>query len=105
MQLLEQKWTLQILRALSEGRKRFCGLQQAIGDVNSVTLTRRLRQMEEEAIVVREVLKDIPPWVEYELTEKGQELNAIVEAVERWGLKWASIGGSVAQAQPVAARK
>ena len=41
MQLLERKWTLRILRALSEGRKRGSGLQQAIGDVNSVTLTRR----------------------------------------------------------------
>ena len=89
MRLLEQKWALQVLQALADGRKRFCQLQSAIGSVNSVTLTRRLRQMEAQDILVREVLNSIPPWVEYELTDKGKDLNAVVKAVDRWGRKWA----------------
>lgn len=88
MRLLEHKWTLQILRVLAGGRQRFCQLQNAVGEVNSVTLTQRLRLLEREGIVRREILQNIPPWVEYELTEKGLDLNAIIEAVDRWSRKW-----------------
>lgn len=91
MRLLEQKWSLQILKALADGRKRFCQLQDTIGTVNSVTLTRRLREMEQQGILVREVRNAIPPWVEYELTEKGHDLNAVVEAIHHWGRKWAPV--------------
>ena len=53
---------VEALQALADGRKRFCQLKSAIGSVNSVTLTRCLRQMEAQAILVREVLNSIPPW-------------------------------------------
>lgn len=89
MKLLEQKWSLQVLRALMNGPTRFCQLQEEVSGVNPATLSRRLKQLEEEQIVVREVLNNIPPWVEYELTRKGSELVEIVDAIERWGDKWA----------------
>lgn len=88
MDLLGQKWTLHVVRELVEGKKRFNQLAHALGGVNSRTLRKRLLALEAEGIIVRRVLSEIPPWVEYELTEKGQTLNEVVEAVVHWGRRW-----------------
>jgi len=88
MELLEKKWILQILHALASGRARFCALQDSIGELNSVTLSRRLKLLEDTGIVDREVKNALPPWVEYELTEKGRDLISVIEAIETWCDKW-----------------
>jgi DNA-binding HxlR family transcriptional regulator len=88
MDLLGQKWTLHALRALADGKKRFNELAHALGGVNSRTLRKRLAALEAEGILLRRVLSDIPPWVEYELTEKGRTLTSVIDAVDRWGRRW-----------------
>ena len=88
MELLERKWILQILHALAGGRVRFCALQDSIGELNSVTLSRRLKLLEDQKIVTREVINELPPWVEYELTEMGVDLIKVIDAIEVWCDKW-----------------
>jgi DNA-binding HxlR family transcriptional regulator len=88
MDLLNQKWTLHIIRELMSGKKRFNELAHRVGGCNSRTLRERLRSLEEEEVVVRHVLHTIPPWVEYELTEKGHALNGVIESIAKWGLRW-----------------
>jgi DNA-binding HxlR family transcriptional regulator len=90
MDLLNQKWTLHIIRELMSGKKRFNELSHRVGGCNSRTLRERLRSLEEEEIVVRHVVNTIPPWVEYELTEKGHALNSVIESIAAWGLRWMS---------------
>lgn len=85
MDLLNGKWTLHILRELMDGRKRFNELARAVGPVSSRTLCCRLRALEEQQILVRHIRNTIPPWVEYELTEKGQALNAVIDSIAAWG--------------------
>ena len=85
MDLLNEKWTLHILRELMHGRCRFNELSRALGAVSSRTLCCRLRSLEEEGILTREVKHTIPPWTEYELTEKGRALNAVIDSIVAWG--------------------
>ncbi len=84
MCLLNGKWTLHILRELMDGRKRFNELGRALGAVSSRTLCHRLRELEEQGLLIREIKHTIPPWVEYELTEKGQALNAVIDSITDW---------------------
>jgi DNA-binding HxlR family transcriptional regulator len=88
MNLLNEKWTLHILRELLTGKRRFNELSHRLGGVNSRTLSDRLRLLEDEGIVTRHVIHTIPPWVEYELTEKGRDLNSVIESIAAWGRKW-----------------
>lgn len=87
MSLLNGKWTLHILRELMHGKKRFNELARAVGSVSSRTLCSRLRSLEEQGILVREIKHTIPPWVEYDLTEKGRSLNAVIDSIVEWGVK------------------
>lgn len=77
-----------IVHHLALGRARHCQLRGQLGGLNSTTLSQRLRALEEEGIVTRQVLSSIPPWVEYSLTEKGRELAEIIDDLDRWGRKW-----------------
>src|SRR5947208_3673694 len=88
MDLLNQKWTLHIIHTLMAGKKRHNELAHTIGSVTSRTLCARLRALEEEGIVERRVINTIPPWVEYELTEKGRALNHVIESIAEWGRTW-----------------
>lgn len=88
MHLLGQKWTLEILRSLIGGKKRFNELSQALGGLNARTLSDRLRRLEAEGVVERLTVSTIPPWVEYELTPKGEALNTVIEEMAAWGRKW-----------------
>jgi DNA-binding HxlR family transcriptional regulator len=86
--MLEKKWTIHIIYELAAGKQRFCQLQEAMGNPNARTLSERLKELEEQGILRRDVINTIPPWVEYSLTEKGLELRRIVEDVARWARKW-----------------
>ncbi len=88
MNILNQKWTLHIIRELLNGKRRFNELSHCLGGVNSRTLRDRLKVLEQEEIVSRTVLSAIPPWVEYELTDKGRALNRVIESIAEWGMEW-----------------
>src|SRR6266542_4859999 len=79
MNLLNQKWTLHIIRELMSGKKRFNELAHRVGGCNSRTLRDRLRCLEELGIVHREIVATMPPWVEYQLTPSGRELGEALE--------------------------
>ncbi|MDH7571574.1 MAG: helix-turn-helix domain-containing protein [Armatimonadota bacterium] len=88
IEILNQKWTLHIIRELLHGKRRFNELSHRLGGVNSRTLRDRLKGLEQEGIVCRRVVCAIPPWVEYELTEKGRALNHVIESITDWGMRW-----------------
>lgn len=85
MNLLNGKWTLHILRELMGGRRRFNELCRCLEGVSARTLCSRLRALEDQGILVREIKHTIPPWVEYELTRKGQALSAVIASIAAWG--------------------
>lgn len=78
-------WKLTIIKNLLEGTKRFGELGRLIPLVNRKTLTRQLRELEEDGIVTRTVYPEVPPKVEYSLTEQGKKLAPIVQAMNEWG--------------------
>ena len=79
------KWTLLLVRDLSEGRSRFCELERSLAGISPRTLSLRLRALEEEGIVERHTYPEVPPRVEYALTEKGQALLPIIDAMRGYG--------------------
>jgi len=82
------KWTLLVIRDLAEGRSRFCELERSLQGISPRTLSLRLRGLEEEGIVERQTFPEVPPRVEYALTEKGRALVPLIEDMRTYGLKW-----------------
>ena len=98
--IIGQKWTLQIVNHLIHGGAlRFCELQEALGGVNPSTLSSRLKMLEEEGLVHRMQRSTVPPHVEYSLTEKGESLNPIIDAVRSWGNRWLCVPAIPAELQ------
>lgn len=83
--LIGDKWKVLILRDLMPGTKRFGELKKSIGSVSQKVLTAQLRAMEENGLVHREVYAEVPPRVEYSLTELGRSLKPILDAMQSWG--------------------
>lgn len=83
--LVGQKWVPHIVYQLAGGKLRFNELASEIGGCNSRTLRDRLTFLEAEGIVTRHIVATMPPWVEYELTERGRELGAALAPLEHWG--------------------
>ena len=83
--LIGDKWKVLILRDLLQGTRRFGELKKSIGSVSQKVLTAKLRDMEENGLVHREVYAEVPPKVEYSLTELGQSLRLILDAMWKWG--------------------
>lgn len=79
--LISDKWKVLILRDLLPGKKRFGELKKSIGSVSQKVLTAQLRQMEESGLVIRTVYPEVPPRVEYTLTELGYSLKPILDAM------------------------
>lgn len=82
------KWTLLLIRDLAEGASRFCELERSLEGISPRTLSLRLRALEEEGIVERHTYPEVPPRVEYALTEKGEALVPLVEDMRRYGTRW-----------------
>ena len=82
------KWTLLIVRDLAEGRSRFCELERSLAGISPRTLSLRLRALEEEGIVSRSTFAEVPPRVEYVLTDKGTALLPIIESMRAYGSAW-----------------
>ena len=83
--LIGDKWKVLILRDLLPGTKRFGELKKSIGSVSQKVLTAQLRAMEENRLVHREVYAEVPPRVEYSLTELGKSLKPILDSMGAWG--------------------
>ena len=86
-----------MIRDLADGRSRFCELERSLEGISPRTLSLRLRSLEEEGIVVRETFSEVPPRVEYALTEKGRALVPIVESMRAYGTEWLGAHGSCAE--------
>ena len=86
--LIGDKWKVLILRDLLPGTKRFGELKKSIGSVSQKVLTAQLRQMEDSGLLIRTVYPEVPPRVEYTLTELGYSLKPILDAMWDWGQEY-----------------
>ncbi len=82
------KWTLLLVRELAEGHSRFCELERSLTGISPRTLSLRLRALEEEGIVERQTFPEVPPRVEYALTEKGRALRPLIDDMRAFGSAW-----------------
>ena len=85
LMLIGDKWKVLILRDLMDGTKRFGELKKSIGTVSQKVLTAQLRDMEEKGLLTRKVYAEVPPRVEYTLTETGYSLKPILDSMWAWG--------------------
>lgn len=83
--LISDKWKVLILRELLTGTKRFGALKKSIAGVSHKVLAAQLRQMEDSGLLVRTVYPEVPPRVEYTLSELGYSLSPVLEAMRSWG--------------------
>ena len=90
LSVINGKWTLLILRDLLDGTKRFGELRRSLEGISPRTLSQRLRELEGQGIVSRVVYAEVPPRVEYSLTEKGNSLGDILEQMKVWGVTHAA---------------
>lgn len=88
LQLIGNRWTVLIIRDLLEGTKRFGELKKSIGLVTQKVLTQNLREMEESGLLTRKVYAEVPPRVDYTLTELGYSLKPILDSMIEWGTSY-----------------
>ena len=93
LMLIGDKWKVLILRDLMDGTKRFGELKKSIGTVSQKVLTAQLRDMEEKGLLTRKVYAEVPPRVEYPLTETGYSLKPILDAMWAWGADYKAKNG------------
>ena len=87
-ELVCSKWTILVVRDLAEGRSRFCELERSLAGISPRTLSLRLRVLEEHGIVERQTFPEVPPRVEYALTDKGRALIPIIDSMRAYGREW-----------------
>ncbi len=83
--ILTGKWTILILHILSNKEKRFNELQRELGNITQATLTKQLKQLERDGLINRKVYAQIPPKVEYSLTDIGKKFQKVLNELENWG--------------------
>ena len=83
--LIGNKWKLLIMRELLTGTKRFNEIHRLVGGISQKVLTENLRKMESDGIVKREVFPEVPPRVEYSLTDLGDSLRPVINSMSDWG--------------------
>lgn len=88
LMLIGDKWKVLILRDLMPGTKRFGELKKSIGNISQKVLTAQLRDMEEKGLLIRTVYAEVPPRVEYTLTETGYSLKPVLDAMYEWGTQY-----------------
>ena len=93
LMLIGDKWKVLILRDLMGGTKRFGELKKSIGTVSQKVLTAQLRDMEEKGLLTRKVYAEVPPKVEYTLTETGYSLKPVLDAMWAWGADYQAKNG------------
>ncbi|HWJ78378.1 MAG TPA: helix-turn-helix domain-containing protein [Niallia sp.] len=90
MGILSQRWTGLIIYQLLKGPQRFCSIESSIG-ISGRLLSERLKDLEQQGIVSREVFPEIPVRIEYSLTEKGYSLEPLMKEIEIWSQKWLNV--------------
>ena len=93
LMLIGDKWKVLILRDLMPGTKRFGELKKSVGNVSQKVLTSQLRDMEANGLVTRQVYAEVPPRVEYSLTDLGRRLKPILDAMWTWGEEYKERNG------------
>ena len=93
-EIISGKWTLLVIRDLADGSRRFCELERSLEGISPRTLSLRLRALEEQGIVKRNTYPEVPPRVEYALTEKGEALVPLIEDMRSYGRRWLPNGAS-----------
>ena len=93
LMLIGDKWKVLILRDLMNGTRRFGELKKSIGTVSQKVLTAQLRDMEEKGLLTRKVYAEVPPRVEYTLTETGYSLKPILDSMWAWGADYQAKNG------------
>lgn len=88
LMLISDRWKVLIIRDLLDGTKRFGELKKSVGNVSQKVLTANLRAMEESGLLSRKVYAEVPPRVEYTLTETGYSLKPILDAMVEWGTRY-----------------
>lgn len=88
VELVGRRWTGCILRAMLNGETRFSAIAGTVPGMSDRMLAERLRELEEEGVVVRTVIPETPVRIDYTLTEKGRELDAVVAAISCWAERW-----------------
>ena len=88
LMLISNRWNVLILRDLMEGTKRFGELKKSLGNISQKVLTANLRAMEKNGLLIRTVYAQVPPKVEYTLTDTGYSLKPVLDAMVQWGIKY-----------------
>src|SRR3954468_14122802 len=96
-ELIGRRWTGAIIYVLMGARCRFATLRSAIPDITDRMLSERLQELEQEGIVERTVVPDIPVRVEYALTKKGRALTSAMDAIGKWAETWIELPASAAK--------
>lgn len=87
-ELLGKRWTGLIIRTLLNKQNRFSDIQEAIPNMSARMLTERLKELEKQRIILRKVYPETPVRIEYELTEKGRDLQKSMDEIQKWAEKW-----------------
>jgi DNA-binding HxlR family transcriptional regulator len=95
-EIISGKWTLLVIRDLADGRRRFCELERSLEGISPRTLSLRLRALEDHGIVERRTYPEVPPRVEYGLTDKGRALVPLIEDMRAFGRDWLGTGAHAA---------
>ncbi|MBA2522580.1 MAG: helix-turn-helix transcriptional regulator [Solirubrobacterales bacterium] len=90
-EIISGKWTLLVIRDLASGNSRFCELERSLEGISPRTLSLRLRALEECGVVERHTYPEVPPRVEYALTEKGRALSPLIEDMRDYGRDWLGV--------------
>jgi DNA-binding HxlR family transcriptional regulator len=101
-EVISGKWTLLVIRDLADGSRRFCELERSLEGISPRTLSLRLRALEEQGIVERHTFPEVPPRVEYALTDKGKALVPLVEDMRSYGMRWLLGDAAEAERHPAA---
>ena len=96
-QIISTKWTPQLIYAMANGVQRFGELQKIVGGINPRTLSARLDELEQKGIVTKAAFAEVPPRIEYTLTQKGSDLLPILEQMVEWGGKYCPTSGELDQ--------
>ena len=88
LMLISNRWKVLVIRDLLGGTKRFGELKKSVGNISQKVLTSNLRSMEEDGLLTREVFPEVPPHVEYTLTETGYSLKPVLDSMADWGMAY-----------------
>jgi len=105
VQILGKRWTPLIIRALLGGSRRFSEIGAYVGSISDRLLSQRLQELEREGIVEKRVYPETPVRIEYVLTDKGRELQQVVEAIQRWADRWETAGTAPSPASAPSPRR